>query len=103
MGPWECHGVGSEREARGSEVTEKREREAQWSKATENASAKLEARGSEATAGVGKVALRRSLRSLRAKRVKGVKFLYVLDHFESIETHFFFLKIFAMRGSEATE
>ena len=42
--------VGSEREARGSE-------------ATENASAKRKARGSEATAGVGKVALRRSLRS----------------------------------------
>ena len=79
MGSWECHRVGSEREARGSEATEKREREA---------------RGSGATAGVGKVALRRSLRSLRAKRVKGVKFFFaflcVLDHFESIETHFFF-------------
>ena len=94
------------RKAQGSEATEKRE--ALWSKATENASAKRETRGSEATAGVGKVALRRSLRSLRAKRVKGVKkiffaFLCGLDHFQSIETHFFFLKISSERSDRECE
>ena len=56
-------------EARGSEATENASamREVRGSEATENASAKLEARGSEATAGVGQVAL-------RTKRVKGVQF-----------------------------
>ena len=51
-------------------------------------SAKREARGSEATAGVGKVALRRSLR---------------YTNFDFIETHFFFLNFRERKAQNARE
>ena len=74
LGPWEWHGVSSEREAQGSEATEKREREAQSLMDRSDWECEREARSPRERSDRRGSGCASPLAALRAKRVKGVHF-----------------------------